>query len=66
MPTFDRLPLLCGCGEAAAGLRPPRAEDVGRLFRKWLDRLPLPLSPRDRKAGYDWQDDYGATLVMTP
>ena len=31
------------------------AEDIERLFRKWLDRLPLPLSPKDREAGYDWQ-----------
>jgi hypothetical protein len=30
-------------------------EDLNRLFRKWLDRLPLPLSPTDREAGYDWQ-----------
>ena len=30
-------------------------EDINRLFRKWLDRLPLPLSPTDRQAGYDWQ-----------
>jgi hypothetical protein len=30
-------------------------EDIDRLFRKWLDRLPLPLSPRDREAGYAWQ-----------
>ena len=31
------------------------AEDIERLFRKWLDRLPLPLSTKDREAGYDWQ-----------
>ena len=31
------------------------AEDIDRLFRKWLDRLPLPLSAQDRQAGYDWQ-----------
>src|SRR5215468_6752085 len=29
--------------------------DIERLFRKWLDRLPLPLSAEDREAGYDWQ-----------
>ena len=23
------------------------------MFRKWLDRLPLPLSQKDREAGYD-------------
>src|SRR5215831_11960791 len=31
------------------------AEDIERRFRKWLDRLPLPLSAKDREAGYDWQ-----------
>ncbi len=30
-------------------------EDIERLFRKWLDRLPLPLRAKDREAGYDWQ-----------
>src|SRR2546427_11782627 len=30
-------------------------EDIKRVFRKWLDRLPLPLSRQDREAGYDWQ-----------
>jgi hypothetical protein len=30
-------------------------EDIDRLLRKWLDRLPLPLSGKDREAGYDWQ-----------
>ena len=29
-------------------------EDIDRMFRKWLDRLPLPLRQEDRKAGYDW------------
>jgi hypothetical protein len=31
------------------------AEDIDGVFRKWLGRLPLPLSPKDRQAGYDWQ-----------
>jgi hypothetical protein len=31
------------------------AEDIERIFRKWLGHLPLPLSTRDRQAGYDWQ-----------
>lgn len=31
------------------------AEGIERLFRKWLDRLPLPLSGQSREAGYDWQ-----------
>jgi len=26
-------------------------EQIDRLFRKWLDRLPLPLRPQDREAG---------------
>ena len=30
-------------------------EDIERVFRKWLRRLPLPLSRQDREAGYDWQ-----------
>jgi hypothetical protein len=29
-------------------------EDIDRVFRKWLKRLPLPLRPEDRAAGYDW------------
>jgi hypothetical protein len=29
-------------------------EDIDRLFRKWLTRLPLPLRTEDREAGYDW------------
>jgi hypothetical protein len=30
-------------------------EQIDRLFRKWLVRLPLPLRPQDREAGYDYQ-----------
>jgi hypothetical protein len=30
------------------------AEDIDRVFRKWLRRIPLPLQPKDREAGYDW------------
>lgn len=30
------------------------AEDIDRVFRKWLQRLPLPLREQDRAAGYDW------------
>ena len=30
-------------------------EDIERVFRKWLRRLPLPLCGKDREAGYDWQ-----------
>jgi hypothetical protein len=29
-------------------------EDIERVFRKWLGRIPLPLRPEDRRAGYDW------------
>jgi hypothetical protein len=29
-------------------------EEIDRLFRKWLKRIPLPLRPEDRAAGYDW------------
>ena len=29
-------------------------EDIDRVFRKWLQRIPLPLRPEDREAGYDW------------
>src|SRR3954465_10733527 len=29
-------------------------EQIERVFQKWLKRLPLPLRPQDRAAGYDW------------
>jgi hypothetical protein len=29
-------------------------EEIERVFRKWLRRIPLPLRPEDRRAGYDW------------
>jgi hypothetical protein len=29
-------------------------EDIDRVFRKWLARIPLPLRKEDRQAGYDW------------
>jgi hypothetical protein len=29
-------------------------EQIERLFRKWLARIPLPLRAEDRTAGYDW------------
>jgi hypothetical protein len=31
-----------------------RPEDIERLLRKWLKRIPLPVRPEDRAAGYDW------------
>jgi len=30
-------------------------EHIERLFRKWLQRIPLPLRAEDRQAGYDWK-----------
>jgi hypothetical protein len=29
-------------------------EEIERVFRKWLQRVPLPLRAQDREAGYDW------------
>jgi len=29
-------------------------EEIERVFRKWLERIPLPLRRQDREAGYDW------------
>ena len=29
-------------------------EEIERAFHKWLRRIPLPLRPQDREAGYDW------------
>ncbi len=29
-------------------------ETIDGVFRKWLQRIPLPLRPQDREAGYDW------------
>jgi hypothetical protein len=44
-------------------------EDIDRLFRKWLQRLPLPLRPQDRAAGYDgslsiWQMEVSLTQIF--
>ncbi|MDE3097651.1 MAG: hypothetical protein KGK07_16820 [Chloroflexota bacterium] len=43
--------------------------DVERLFRRWLERIPLPLTAVDRDAGYDWQlsmrqIEFSRTLVL--
>jgi hypothetical protein len=43
--------------------------DLESLFRRSLGRIPLPLSPTDRAAGYDWelsmsQIEYSRTLVL--
>ena len=42
---------------------------IDRMFRKWLDRLPLPLSAKDREAGYDyklsiWQMEVSLTQIF--
>jgi hypothetical protein len=29
-------------------------DQIERVFQKWLKRIPLPLRPADRAAGYDW------------
>jgi len=29
-------------------------EEIDRVFRKWLKRIPLPLREPDRRPGYDW------------
>lgn len=43
--------------------------EVAELFRRWMDRIPLPLTPADRAAGYDWQlsmrqIEFSRTLVL--
>jgi hypothetical protein len=45
---------VCAAGEVAGDLRFAGTEQIDRAFRKWLKRIPLPLRPQDRKAGYDW------------
>ena len=44
----DPVQLQAICDELAA-------IDLQRLLRRWLERLPLPLTPDDRRAGYDYQ-----------
>ncbi len=44
-------------------------EDSDRLLRKWWKRLPLPLRPEDRAAGYDgslsiWQLAVSLTQIF--
>jgi hypothetical protein len=44
-------------------------EQIDRFFRKWLNRLPLPLSRKDRQAGYDydlsiWQMEVSLTQIF--
>jgi hypothetical protein len=29
-------------------------DQIESVFRKWLERIPLPLRKQDRRAGYDW------------
>lgn len=45
------------------------AAHVEGLFRRWMARIPLPLTPADRDAGYDWQlsmrqIEFSRTLVL--
>ena len=45
------------------------SEDIDRVFRKWLRRIPLPLRPEDRRAGYDgdlsiWQMEVSLTQIF--
>lgn len=39
-------------------------EAIDRLFRKWLKRLPLPLRPEDRAAGFDWHRGVGLLRAL--
>lgn len=42
----EKLQQICDC------LGP---EQIDLFFRKWLKRIPLPLTPEDRVSGYDWE-----------
>src|SRR5580700_1747819 len=53
--------------QALAGQLGP--QHVEAFLKKWLDRLPLPLSASDRKAGYNyrlsiWQLEYSLTQIV--
>src|SRR3954468_16652030 len=44
-------------------------DQIDRMFRKWLDRLPLPLRKKDRQAGYEydlsvWQMEVSLTQIF--
>ncbi|HEX6878815.1 MAG TPA: hypothetical protein VF135_00495 [Terriglobales bacterium] len=44
-------------------------EQIDRMFRKWLNRLPLPLTKKDRQAGYEydlsiWQMEVSLTQIF--
>ena len=44
-------------------------EEIDRVFRKWLARIPLPLRREDREAGYDgslsiWQMEVSLTQIF--
>jgi hypothetical protein len=41
-------------GQTTADLRRLGPEEIYRVFRKWLKRIPLSLRTQDREAGYDW------------
>jgi len=61
-----------GCADPAALQRicdDTAPADVAALFRRWMDVIPLPLTPPDRAAGYDWQlsmrqIEFSRTLVL--
>jgi hypothetical protein len=44
-------------------------EQIEAFLKKWLDRLPMPLSAQDRRAGYDyrlsiWQMEFSLTQIV--
>jgi hypothetical protein len=44
-------------------------KQIEAFLKKWLDRLPMPLSAQDRKAGYDyrlsiWQMEFSLTQIV--
>jgi hypothetical protein len=44
-------------------------DQIDRMFRKWLERLPLPLTKKDRQAGYEyalsiWQMEVSLTQIF--
>jgi hypothetical protein len=47
----------------------PGPEQIESFLKKWLDRLPMPLSAQDRRAGYDyrlsmWQMEFSLTQIV--
>src|SRR6266545_4532634 len=68
----ERRSVWMGCADPAALQRicdDTAPADVAALFRRWMDVIPLPLTPPDRAAGYDWQlsmrqIEFSRTLVL--